>query len=68
MSGLLVVGVVGSTIIVATVAEKKLLNVGKYIESEMVHDLTRLILGCVTTGSFFWVLWQFVQKFIWGMM
>ncbi|WP_310883638.1 hypothetical protein [Priestia megaterium] len=45
MSGLLVVGAVGSTIIVATVAEKKLLNVGKHIESEMVHDLTRLILS-----------------------
>lgn len=68
MSGLLVVGVVGSTIIVATVAEKKLLNVGKHIESEMVHDLTRLILSLVTVGSFFWVLWQLVQKFLWGMM
>ncbi|MFL7940827.1 hypothetical protein ACKA0G_10190 [Priestia megaterium] len=68
MSSLLVVGAVGSTIILATVAEKKLLNVGKHVESEMIHDLTRLILSLVTVGSFFWVLWQLVQKFLWGMM
>jgi hypothetical protein len=68
MSGLLVVGAVGSTIILATVAEKKLLNVGKHIESEMIHDLTRLILSLVTAGSLFWVLWQLVQKFLWRMM
>lgn len=68
MSGLIIVGVVGSTIIAASVGESKLLKVGKYVESEMVHNLTCFILGVITAGSFFWLMWALVQKFIWGFM
>ncbi|WP_282022578.1 hypothetical protein [Priestia flexa] len=68
MSGLIIVGVVGSTIIAASVGESKLLKVGKYAESEMVHNLTCFILGVITAGSFFWLMWDLVQKFIWGFM
>ncbi|KZB89871.1 hypothetical protein ABEP17_06450 [Priestia flexa] len=68
MSGLIIVGVVGSTIIAASVGESKLLKVGKYVESEMVHNLTCFILGVITAGSFFWLMWDLVQKFIWGFM
>lgn len=68
MSGLIIVGVVGSTIIAVSVGESKLLKVGKYVESEMVHNLTCFILGVITAGSFFWLMWDLVQKFIWGFM
>ncbi|MBN8434739.1 hypothetical protein JF536_11590 [Priestia flexa] len=68
MSGLIIVGVVGSTIIAASVGESKLLKVGKHVESEMVHNLTCLILGVIIAGSFFWLMWDLVQKFIWGFM
>jgi hypothetical protein len=66
MSELLVIGAVGSTVIIATLAEKKLVNTGKHIESDLIHSIVNMVLGGTFLTSFLWFAWKIVHMFILG--
>ncbi|MFS0904113.1 hypothetical protein AB3N02_13750 [Priestia aryabhattai] len=66
MSELLVIGAVGSTVIIATLAEKKLVNTGKHIESDLIHNIVNMVLGGTFLVSFLWIAWKLVHMFILG--
>jgi hypothetical protein len=61
-----VIGVVGSTVLVATVAEKRLFKKGKHIEAETIQSIVNAILGGVTFTSFLYFAWKLVNMFILG--
>jgi hypothetical protein len=66
MLGLIAIGAVGSTVIIATVAEKRLVNTGKHIESDFIHNIVNALLGGTCLGSFLFFAWKLVNMFILG--
>lgn len=68
MSGLVAFGVIGGTVLLVSAAEKKLVSTGKHIESDLIHNIMKIAMGCTTLGLFLYVAWQLVQKFIIGFM
>ena len=66
MLELVAIGAVGSTVIIATVAEKRLVNTGKHIESDLIHNIVNMLLGGTFLGSFLWFAWKLVNMFILG--
>lgn len=66
MTELVIIGTIGTTVLVATATEKIMLKKGKHIESETIHSITNAILGGVTFSSFLWFAWKLVNMFILG--
>jgi hypothetical protein len=61
-----IIGTVGSTVIVASLVEKKMFKKGKHIEAETIQSIVNTILGGVTFGSFLFFAWKLVNMFILG--
>lgn len=68
MNSLIAFGVIGGTVVLITAAEKKLVSTGKHIEADLIHNITKIVMGCTTLGMFLYVAWQLVQKFILAFM
>ena len=66
MFGLVAIGAVGSTVIIATVAEKRLVKTGKHIESDFIHNIVNTLLGGTFLGSFLFFAYKLVNMFILG--
>jgi len=66
MTELVIIGTVGTTVLVATVAEKRLFKKGKHIEAETIQSIVNTILGGVTFTSFLYFAWKLVNMFILG--
>jgi hypothetical protein len=66
MTELVIIGTVGSTILVATVGEKMLYKKGKHAEAETIQSAMKALLGGFTFTSFIWFAWKLVNMFILG--
>lgn len=61
-----IIGTIGTTVLVASVGEKVLVSKGKHIEADLIHDITKVVLGATTVTSFIWITLKLVKMFILG--
>lgn len=65
MNEIIMLGIVGSSIVVVATAEAKLEKVGKYVQAELIGGLFRVLWSLGAVGGFGYLLWYTIQTFLW---
>ena len=61
---IILVGSIGSLVIVAASVDNKLERSGKHVESDLLHKAVKLVLSCGGLGGLCWLIWKTLIMFV----